>query len=163
MKLRTGRISEIDADKAMVRVSFGADGVTTGWLQTLHHGTVGNSYFHTYEVNELVAVALESDGIYGFVLGSVYPEGTTPAESGDKVVSVVFDNGNKIVYNGQTGAMELQANGGITITGDVTVTGSIDASGDVTAGLTNTSLTGHTHSVTVTGNAETATTTPPVP
>lgn len=166
--LRTGRISEIDADKARVRVTFPADGVTTGWLQTLHHGTVGNSYFHTYKVDELVAVALEGDGVYGFVLGSIYPDGTVPAESGSKIVSVVFDNGDKIVYDGTTGAMELKASGGITITGDVTVTGSVDASGqiksdtEVKAGLI--SLSTHTHTTPTTGTiTATETTTPPLP
>lgn len=161
--LRTGRISEIDADKARVRVSFEADGVTTGWLQTLHNGTVGNSYFHTFAVNELVAVIMESNGVYGFVLGSIYPDGVTPTESGDKVVSVVFDGGNKLVYNGTTGAMELKASGGITITGNVTVTGNLDASGDVTAGPLNTSLTLHTHQTATTGTIPSPeTTTPPM-
>lgn len=161
--LRTGRISEIDADKARVRVTFPADSVTSGWLQTLHHGTVGNSYFHTYEVDELVAVAMEKDGVYGFVLGSIYPDGTEPTESGDKVVSVSFANGDKIVYNGTTGAMELKASGGITITGNVTVNGSVDASGDVTAGPLNTSLTLHTHQTATTGTITTPeSTTPPL-
>lgn len=147
MLLRTGRISETDPAKAIVRVAFTEDGVTTGWLQTLHNGANGTSWFHTFAVNELVAVVLDSDGVYGFVLGAVYSGDDTPTESGNDVVSVVFPNGDKVIYNGANGSMELKASGGITITGDVTVTGSIDATGDVTAGPLNISLTSHTHIV----------------
>jgi phage baseplate assembly protein V len=148
----------------LVRVSFGEDGVTTGWLQTLHHGTTGNSYFHTYKINELVAVMLQSDGVYGFVLGSVYSGDNTPTESGDEVVSIVFENGDKIVYDGQARTMTLEALNGVTINGDVTVTGSVDASVDVKAGPTNTSLTLHTHTTPTTGTViSTEITSTPVP
>lgn len=161
--LRVGRISERDPDKARVRVAFSADGVTTGWLQTLHNGANGVSWFHTYAINELVAVVMESDGVYGFVLGAVYSGSDVPTEAGEEVTSVVFPNGNKVVYNNQTGEMEIKASGGVKITGDLTVTGSVDASGDVTAGALNISLVNHTHQVIVSGNPETATTQPPLP
>lgn len=159
MLLRTGRISESDPAKARVRVAFTEDGVTTGWLQTLHNGANGTSWFHTFAVNELVAVVLEGDGVYGFVLGAVYSGSDEPTESGDEVVSVVFPNGDKVIYDGSTGAMELKASGGVTITGDVTVTGSLDASGqiksdiEVKAGLV--SLSTHTHTTPTTGTIPT--------
>jgi phage baseplate assembly protein gpV len=146
--IRFGRISEIDADKARVKVSFGEDGIESGWLPTLHAGTKGNSYFHTYNVNELVACAMEENLDAGVCLGSIYYKDEQPVESGPDLVSVVFDSNNKVVFNRQSGEMQIKASGGVNITGDVTITGSLDASGDVTAGPTNVSLTGHTHQVT---------------
>lgn len=155
--LRTGRISERDPSKALVRVSFEAEGVTTGWLQTLHNGASGASWFHTFAINELVAVAMQPDGVYGFVLGAVYSGNDTPTESGDKITSVVFENGDKVIHNGTTGEMEIKASGGLTVTGNLKVTGT------VRAGATEISLTTHTHQVIVSGNPETATTQPPLP
>lgn len=160
--LRTGRISETDPAKARVRVAFTEDEVTTGWLQTLHNGANGASWFHTFAINELVAVALESDGVYGFVLGAVYSGSDEPTEAGSEIVSVVFQNGDKVIYNGANGSMELKASGGLTITGDVDVTGTITATVDVKAGITNTSLTTHTHTTPTTGTITAPeTTTPP--
>jgi phage baseplate assembly protein gpV len=160
--LRFGRISDIDADKGLCKVSFGEDNVVTDWIPTIHNGTSGNSYFHTFDINEHVACMMSDNGITGVILGAIYSKNLQPIESGEDVVSVVFNANNKIVFNRQTGEMEIKASGGVTINGDLTVQGSVDASGDVTAGLTNISLTGHTHEVVVTGNPETATTNPPL-
>lgn len=160
--LRFGRISEVDADKALVKVSFGEDDLVSEWIPTVHAGTSGDSYFHTLSVNTQVAVAMDRNMRYGCVIGAIYSRNTQPQEAGDNIISIVFDNGDKIVIDKQARTLTCNMQGGLTINGDLTVNGSIDASVDVTAGPLNTSLTGHTHSVTVTGNAETATTTPPI-
>jgi len=146
--IRFGRISGIDADNARVKVSFGEDGIESGWLPTIHNGATGSSYFHTYDVNELVACVMEENLDAGVVLGAIYYENEQPVESGDNIVSVVFNSSNKVIFNRQTGEMELQASGGVTINGNVTISGSLDVSADVTAGPLNTSLTGHVHQVT---------------
>jgi len=160
--LRFGRISDIDADKGLCKVSFGEDEVVTDWLPTIHNGASGNSYFHTFDIQEHVACLMSDNGITGVILGAIYSKNLQPEESGQDVVSVVFNANNKVVFNRSTGEMTIKASGGVTIDGDLTVNGSVDASADVTAGITSVSLIGHTHQVIVTGNPETATTQPPL-
>lgn len=145
--LRFGRISSVDADNAKCKVSFGEDETVTDWLPTVHNGTRENSYFHTFQTEDHVAVMMNDNGITGVILGAIYSKNLQPSDGGVGKTSVVFDNGNKVVYDKATGSMEIVASGGLKITGDVTVTGSIDASVDVTAGILNISLTGHTHVV----------------
>lgn len=145
--LRFGRISEVDADKALVKVSFGEDSLVSEWIPTVHAGTSGDSYFHTLSVNTQVAVAMDRNMRYGCVIGAIYSRDTTPSEAGDNIISVVFDNGDKIVIDKQARTLTCNMQGGLTINGDLTVNGSIDASVDVTAGPLNTSLTGHVHVV----------------
>lgn len=161
--LRFGRISSVDASKGLCKVSFGEDETVTDWLPTVHNGTRENSYFHTFQTEDHVAVMMNDNGITGVILGAIYSKNLQPSEGGEGKTSVVFDNGNKVVYDKATGSMELVASGGVKITGDVTVTGSIDASVDVKAGLLNTSLVGHTHDVVgVQAGAGTITSTPPL-
>jgi len=147
--LRFGRISDIDADKGLCKVSFGEDEVVTDWLPTLHNGTSGNSYFHTYDIQEHVACMMSDNGITGVILGAIYSRDLQPEESGVDVVSVVFNANNSVVFNRSTGEMTIQASGGVSIEGDLSVTGSIDAGIEISAGTVN--LTTHTHTTPTTG------------
>jgi len=155
--LRFGRISDIDADKGLCKVSFGEDEVVTDWLPTIHNGTSGNSYFHTFDIQEHVACMMSDNGITGVILGAIYSRDLQPSESGNDIVSVVFNANNKIVFNRANGQMEIQASGGVTITGDLSVSGSVDAGVEVSAGSVN--LTTHTHTTPTTGQITTPETT----
>ncbi len=143
--LRFGRISSVDASKGLCKVSFGEDETVTDWLPTVHNGTRENSYFHTFQTEDHVAVMMNDNGITGVILGAIYSKNLQPSEGGEGKTSVVFDNGNKVVYDKATGSMELVASGGVKITGDVDVTGTITATVEVKAGII--ALTTHTHVV----------------
>jgi len=155
--LRFGRISDIDADKGLCKVSFGEDSVVTDWLPTLHNGAKENSYFHTYDIQEHVACLMSDNGITGVILGAIYSSNLQPEESGVDVVSVVFNANNKVVFNRSTGEMTIKASGGVSIQGDLSVTGSIDAGVEVSAGTVN--LTTHTHTTPTTGQIQSPETT----
>lgn len=147
--LRFGRVSDIDASRGMARVSFVEDGTASDWMSVIVAKTGDEKFFYLPDVNEQVACLMGKGSLRGVILGAVYSDARTPdsGNSGEGVLSVVFSNGDKIKYDGSTGAMDITASGGVTINGNLTVNGSVDASQDVTAGPLNVSLTGHTHVV----------------
>jgi phage baseplate assembly protein V len=148
--LRFGRVSEIDANRGMARVSFIEDGTVSDWMSVVVAKTGDDKFFYIPDVNEQVACMMGKGSLRGVILGAVYSDARTPdsGNSGAGVLSVVFSNGDKIKYDRSSGAMDITASGGVTINGNLTVNGSVDASADVTAGPLNVSLTGHTHLVT---------------
>lgn len=152
--LKFGRISEVNADSGLAKVSFREDKIVSDWLPVIVPKTNGDSYSWTLEVNQQVACMMDENQIRGVIMGSVYSKDVTPVEAGEDIVSIHFDGGDSIKYDRATGTMELTASGGVTINGDlmvdgqVDVTGAVDAGADVTAGILNTSLTSHIHQVT---------------
>lgn len=166
--LRFGKISDIDADNALVKVAFGEDDLVSEWIPTTHAGTSGDSYFHSLENGTAVACAMSDNLRYGCVIGAIYSNTDSPQESGSDIVSVVFDNGDKIVIDKQNRTLTCNMQGGLTINGDLTVNGSVDATdvaatNDVTASGGATSLTTHTHTTPTTGQiSDPETTSPPL-
>lgn len=164
--LRYGRISEVDADKGLSKVTFREDGIVSDWMPMIVPKSKGDSYIWTLEINQEVACMMDQHQERGVILGSIYSRDLQPVDSGDDVVAISFSNGDFIKYDRGSGQMELKASGGVSIEGDLSVEGRVDATGNVTsdqdvyAGLT--SLGSHTHNVTVSGNPETTTTTAPL-
>lgn len=161
--LRFGVISDIDASKGMARVSFAEDGTVSDWMSMVVAKTGNDKFFYLPDANEQVACLMGKGMIRGVILGAIYSDNRSPdsANSGAGVLSIVFSNGDKVKYD--NGQIEITASGGVTINGNLTVIGTVDASVDVTAGVLNTSLTSHTHTVSgVQAGSGSITTTPPI-
>lgn len=168
--LRFGRISDIDIDAGLAKVSFREDKIVSDWMSPIVPKTKGDSYSWTLEVNQQVACMMDENQIKGVILGSVYSKDFLPVDAGEDIVSISFNGGDSVRYDRSNGKMELKASGGVTIIGDLTVdgqvdvTGSVDVGNDVTAGLTNISLTTHVHQVTgVQAGAGSVPSNPPTP
>lgn len=154
MRLRYGKITEYDDNGGLFKVSFNDDKVTSDWMSLCLPFTKEETVSYPLPVNQQVACLMSENQINGVILGSIYSKNDTPNDAGQDLFSIVFANGDKIKYNRSSNEMELKASGGVTINGNVTIDGQLDVSGaidagtDVTAGLTNISLTLHTHEVT---------------
>lgn len=161
--LKFGTIQQIDANKGLVRVSFEADGIVSGWLPFIQRGTKSDKFFSMPTSGEHVACMMDGNAEHGVCLGAIYSSAEAPgAVKGQGVVGVEFGDGTKVLYDQNSKELtiegadilvhitcenaHIQASGDITLTGNVTIdgnlsangdintTGSIEATGDVTAG-----------------------------
>lgn len=98
--IKFGTISQIDADKGLVKVDFPDDGIVSKWIPVLMHGTKANKYFHIYDVGEHVACQMDEHCENGVVMGAIYSSAEVPGDAkGADVAGVVFSDGTKITYN----------------------------------------------------------------
>jgi phage baseplate assembly protein V len=91
--IKFGYISEILPDKGMVRVEFKEDGITSGELPVVTHGSKGNQFFHTFDVGEHVACHMDDHCENGVVLGAIYNSKEKPSEQGKDITAVKFKDG----------------------------------------------------------------------
>lgn len=140
MKLRFGRISEVDNDKGLVRVTFPDDGIVSPWLSPVMQNTKDTKFSSPYDVNEHVVCAMDEHGETGCVLGALYSTVAQPTITGGKY-GVVFKDGSKVEFDPSNGKLTVDAQGEVTIKaapkvvidGDLEVTGKIEANGDIKA------------------------------
>ena len=144
--IRFGTISETDPAKGLARVAFQEDGLTSDWLPILVPKTAKDSYSWTHDIGEHVACLMDENAENGVILGAIYSEKTAPKQAGENIVSAVFDDGSKVVFNRSSGKLEIEAKGEVTIKaapkvvleatdvevkGNLKVTGSVDSTGGI--------------------------------
>jgi phage baseplate assembly protein V len=188
--LRYGRISQIDPQKGMARVTFEEDGIVSDWLQLVVKNSLSNKYEFSYDTNEFVACLMDENAEEGVILGALYHEGNTPPVGNKDVASVTFSDGTVVKYDRSNSKLQIECVGDVEITcvkatvtasdsvtidapttdfigdvniqGDVSSTGNIDAIGDVKAGPTGVrvSLLTHVHPTAAPGPPSPPTPTP---
>lgn len=152
MKLRFGRISEMDLSKGLARVRFKEDGIVSPWLSIAVPNTKDTKYSLPMAVNEHVYCIMDENGDTGVIGGAIYSRDSQPELVGGSV-GVVFPDGSKVEFNDGTliieavGEVNITASPKVTIEGNLEVSGFIKANGEVTAKATtlNVSLSTHIH------------------
>ena len=142
--LRYGNISEFDPQTGYARVAFIDDGIVSDWLQIIVKNSLGNKYFHAFEINEQVACLMDENLEDGVILGSIYSDVTPPESGNSNVVKVNFSDGSMIEYNRQSHEYNLDIKGKINInaTSDIKIeSDSVVNVSALTANITSTTLT----------------------
>jgi len=113
--LRFGHITEIDASKCYARVTFMDDGIVSAPLQIVTMGALNNKFFHIFDINEQVAVLMDSDSVEGVILGAVFNDGTNPDGGNNDVFRVKFPDNSSIEYNRGTHEYNIDIKGKVNI------------------------------------------------
>ena len=157
--VRIGRVAELDAGAARVRVAIGD--LTTAWLPWLAARAGADRAWSAPEPGEQVVVLTPAGrGEQAVVLAGLYADAHPAPADAATVHRMVYADGAVIEYDRAAhalrallpggGTARIEAPGGVTIVGDLTVAGRIDAAGDVTAGG-GVSLLEHRHTNVQTG------------
>lgn len=147
--IRIGKIIETDYEKAQVRVKIGK--LITNWLDFITPRAALDAQWNPPEINEQVVV-LSPDGdlSQGIVLPSLHQDAFPQLSTVNTEKIIKFKDGSILKYDLEAkqltalltagGKANINAPGGLTITGDttfagnITVTGTITSTGDQTAG-----------------------------
>ena len=147
--LKYGILSEIDYTAGRARVFIDEDDIVTDWL-TLPKNINENRYF---ALKQQVAVLFHKNGEDGEILHEVPTDETLPPSwANDHTEGVQFKDGTTVTYDSTSKKLKIDAGTGelefvcskLKISGNIECT-KLTASSDVVAGVTNISLTGHTH------------------
>lgn len=113
--LRYGTVSEIDTEKALVRVDFEEDGIVSFWLAVLVQKSKDDKYFHSPDVGDVVACMMDAHSENGVILGAIYTAKNKPTIQGKDKTAVVFKDGTEIEYDRENHKLRLKIKGYITI------------------------------------------------
>lgn len=120
MLVRTGIVSDINYKNGTVKVVFpGADDYQSQELQVIHRRTKKDKSWNMPCIDEVVIVIFDgtSEGDVGYVLGSVYDEGTAPPNS-DNRFKYIAEDGTYIEYDRELKQASLYCVGDIVATSD---------------------------------------------
>lgn len=156
--VRVGRVAELDAGAARVRVAIGD--LVTAWLPWITGRAGPDRDWSAPEPGEQVLVLTPAGrGEQAVALAGIYSDAHPAPADAATVRRTVYADGAVIEYDRAAHSLRailpggatarIEASGGVTIVGDVTVTGTITASGDVTG--EGVSLVGHVHTNVLTG------------
>lgn len=175
--LRFGVVSELHADKPLVRVKWpDYDDLQSHWLQVGQRKTLKDKHCSQFDIGEHVACLVDQVGETGLVLCAVYSEADAAPSNDPDIHSLHTRDGAEFEYNRATGILrvrnvqrvEIEAANEVSVKaanrvyveapdialiGDVTVQGNVSVSGDVVAG--GISLKHHTHGGVESGGAQT--------
>ena len=136
--IRIGIVSAIDYARARVKCDFEELEITSDWLPVVQRGAGGARDYWMPAIGESVVCIYYSDGTEeGVVIGSYYPAGTPPPDSGSGVFYTVYPDGSSVTWdNGDLvieakAAVSITAAGGVTITGDTKIDGDLEVTGDI--------------------------------
>lgn len=100
MLLRFGRVSELEAATARVRVAFGAeDALVSYWLPVLQQKTLSDRVYWMPDLEEHVVCLLDEHGEDGVVIGSIYSEADAPPVTGLDRLHVAMKDGTTFDYD----------------------------------------------------------------
>lgn len=138
MSLRFGKITEVDHDKGLMKVTFDEDAIVSDWLPSVLPNTKDTKFSMPMSIDERVACLMDAHADRGVVLGAIYSRKTSPSITDGKY-GVEFPDGTKIEFDPESGGITIDAQGEVTITaapkvvinGDLEVTGKIEATGAI--------------------------------
>lgn len=152
MKLRFGRIDEVDNSKGLFRVRFEEDGIVSPWMSGIVPNSKSTKFALPYEKDEHVVCSMDDHCDTGVILGALYSKAAQPTITGGKY-GVEFSDGSKVEFDPASGKLTIEAQGEVNIsaapkvviTGNLEVSGFIKANGEVTAMATSTNVSLSTH------------------
>lgn len=113
MLLRFGRVSELEAETARVRVTFGAeDALVTYWLPVMRARTLGDRVYWMPEIDEQVVVLLDENGEEGVVLGGIFSEVDVPPVTGLDRLHIAMKDGTTFDYDRAAHQLAVTVKGG---------------------------------------------------
>jgi phage baseplate assembly protein V len=116
--LRYGTVSEIDPEKALVRVDFEEDAIVSFWLAVLVAKSKNDKYFHNPDVGDVVACMMDEHSENGIILGAIYTAKNKPQIQGEDKTAVVFKDGTEVEYDRENHKLRLKIVGDLTIVCD---------------------------------------------
>lgn len=111
--IRFGRVTDIDAEKARVKVTFEEDNVKSGWLPVMVQGSKDDKHFHIFDKGEAVTCLMDEHADTGVVMGAHYSakDTTNSDTSGADVTGVKFKDGTTVKYDRAGHRMEVKMGG----------------------------------------------------
>ncbi|EUB82770.1 phage baseplate assembly protein V [Pseudomonas sp. GM30] len=117
VELEYGEVSAVDHMTCRIRVRLdNRDGVESYWLNVPQRNTQGTQRRPLMpELNEQVAVLLDSDGVGGVYLGGVYSTAEPPPVVDENTDYVRFSDGTISTYDRAAGVMTLDCVGALLV------------------------------------------------
>jgi len=117
VELEYGEVSAVDYMTCRIRVRLDdRDGVESYWLNVPQRNTQGTQRRPLMpELNEQVAVLLDSDGVGGVYLGGIYSTVEPPPVVDQDTDYVRFSDGTISTYNRAAGVMTLDCVGALLV------------------------------------------------
>jgi phage baseplate assembly protein V len=117
VELEYGEVSAVDYMTCRIRVRLDdRDGVESYWLNVPQRNTQGTQRRPLMpELNEQVAVLLDSDGVGGVYLGGIYSTAEPPPVVDEDTDYVRFSDGTISTYNRAAGVMTLDCVGALLV------------------------------------------------
>lgn len=117
VELEYGEVSAVDHMTCRIRVRLDdRDGVESYWLNVPQRNTQGTQRRPLMpELNEQVAVLLDSDGVGGVYLGGIYSTAEPPPMVDEDTDYVRFSDGTVSTYDRAAGVMTLDCVGALLV------------------------------------------------
>lgn len=117
IELEYGEVSAVDYMTCRIRVRLDdRDGVESYWLNVPQRNTQGTQRRPLMpELNEQVAVLLDSDGVGGVYLGGIYSTAEPPPVFDEDTDYVRFSDGTISTYDRAAGVMTLDSVGALLV------------------------------------------------
>lgn len=117
VELEYGEVSAVDHMTCRIRVRLDdRDGVESYWLNVPQRNTQGTQRRPLMpELNEQVAVLLDSDGVGGVYLGGIYSTAEPPPVVDEDTDYVRFSDGTVSTYDRAAGVMTLDCVGALLV------------------------------------------------
>ncbi|MFJ7792906.1 phage baseplate assembly protein V [Pseudomonas sp. NPDC096950] len=124
VELEYGEVSAVDYLTCRIRVRLDdRDGVESYWLNVPQRNTQGTQRRPLMpELNEQVAVLLDSDGVGGIYLGGIYSSAEPPPVVDEDTDYVRFSDGTVSTYDRAAGVMTLDCVGALLLKCGRTIT-----------------------------------------
>lgn len=102
--IKYGIISEIDATTGLAKVTFQADdNIVSAFIPALVRKTLNEKESFPFDANEYVACIMDEHCEHGVIIGSVYNETNKPSLTSKDEFGIVYQNGDKQVYDRNAG------------------------------------------------------------
>jgi phage baseplate assembly protein V len=117
VELEYGEVSAVDHLTCRIRVRLDdRDGVESYWLNVPQRNTQGTKRRPLLpELNEQVAVLLDSDGVGGVYLGGIYSTAEPPPVVDEDTDYVRYSDGTVSTYDRKAGVMTLDSVGALLV------------------------------------------------
>jgi phage baseplate assembly protein V len=121
MFLAWGKISEVQADKGLYRVSWDDRDDVSQLIPRLEGNTSDNQDSTPFDVNEHVVAVMDANFENGVILGAIYDKKTSPAGGNKDKRRTVFKDGSFIEFDRSTGVYKIETKGDLKLKSDAKV------------------------------------------
>jgi phage baseplate assembly protein V len=115
MNIAFGKIVEVSAEKCLYRVEFQDKGFTSRPLPRIVLNSLSNKDESHLDVNEHVAVAMDTNYENGVILGAIYDSKNLPASPNKDVRKTTYSDGSFVEFNRATKKLAISSEGEVEI------------------------------------------------
>ena len=108
--IKYGTVTEIDADRAMVRVNFDEDAIVSPWLAVSVSKSMDDQDYGMPDPKEHVWCIMDEKGASGIVGGAIYSQDRMPTVKGANIKSFKFKDGTIFKYDRDAHRMTVTMN-----------------------------------------------------